>query len=255
MAYADDIILLAPSSSGLQILLNRLCELLHGLCLPINIDKSVYIVFRGRKCIRSEAVVTLSGLDLKRVSECKYLGVVFSENLSCIDKDMDRVLNSFLAQFNSMYQKFSFLDRHIVYFLFKTYTSSFYGVEMWYNGLKNDRTLHKLSVGYHKAVKKIAGLNPWDGNHGACEEVGVDIFKHLQAKRMISLYFKTMNSENRFLHDMRYYFRFASAIKIEIENFFEKNYGITRLSSNPKCAIMARIDFIQRHEPRSCYVY
>ena len=33
----------------------------------------------------------------------------------------------------------------------------------------------KLSVGYHNAMKKIAGLNPWDGNHGACEEVEVDI--------------------------------------------------------------------------------
>ena len=42
-------------------------------------------------------------------------------------------------------------------YLFKTYSSSFYGIELWYNIYRN-RAFHNVSVGYHKTVKRIAGL-------------------------------------------------------------------------------------------------
>ena len=57
-----------------------------------------------------------------------------------------------------MFHKFSFVDHNIMYYLFKTYTSSFYGVELWYNGITSASSLRLISVGYHKAVKKLAGL-------------------------------------------------------------------------------------------------
>ena len=42
----------------------------------------------------------------------------------------------------------------------------------------------------------IAGLCTWDSNHLACESVGVNIFRNLQAKRMFNFYQWIIKSEN-----------------------------------------------------------
>ena len=68
--------------------------------------------------------------------------------------DSDRVLNKFLRQYNSMYHRFNFASREVIYHLFKTYSSSFYGIELWYNESNRNRAFNNVSVGYHKAVKK-----------------------------------------------------------------------------------------------------
>ena len=49
------------------------------------------------------------------------------------------------------------------------------------------QSLKKNSIAYHGAVKRTCGLNKWDGNHVACESIGVDTL-HLHARRLISLY-------------------------------------------------------------------
>ena len=213
----------------------------------------MYITFKHKR-VEINSVLFLSGYELKKVSEVKYLGVILTDDLK-IDKDTNRALNSFLGQFNSMFHKFSFVDSNIMFYLFKTYTSSFYDVELWYNGITSASSLRLISVGYHKAVKKLAGLNYWDSNHEACNIVGVDIFKHLQAKRMLNLYFKALDSRSRFMQKMKYYFSRFSFVKSMVEEYFLKHYDIARLSSNPKCAILARINFVQLNEPRSSYIY
>ena len=50
-----------------------------------------------------------------------------------IKRDIDRAVNSFLGQFNMMCSKFYFVDRNMIYYLFKSFTSSFYGAELWSN--------------------------------------------------------------------------------------------------------------------------
>ena len=119
-------------------------------------------------------------MALECVDVFKYLGIVLSSNLN-ISGDVDRALNAFLGQFNACYHKFNFVDHKVMVYLFKTYASSFYGCETWYNVSNRDKKFHKISVGYHKAVKKIAGLPVWNSNHMACESIGVNIFRHLQA--------------------------------------------------------------------------
>ena len=70
------------------------------------------------------------------------------------------------------------MHKNVLYFLFKTYTSSFYGCNLWIDQVINDNKIREISIVYHKAVKKLAGLAPWDSNHEACNTVGVNIFKH-----------------------------------------------------------------------------
>ena len=142
----------------------------------------------------------------------------------------------------------------MIYYLFKSFTSSFYGAELWSNGLQKLNALHRVSVAYHKAVKKTAGLNVWDSNHVACDMVGVPIFKHLQAKRMFKFIMSVVNSSSPCLSIHKYYFRFLSLISIDIKNFFRVKYDVLDFYENPMCALYARIDFVQRTEERSNYV-
>ena len=136
-------------------------------------------------------------------------------------------------------------------FLFKSYTSSFYGLEVIYDRIPTF-LMNRISVAYHKAVKKIAGLNTWDSNHEACETVGVFLFKHLLAKRQLCFWNKLSNSVSPCLANLKYYFRSSSHVFIKLQQHFNSNYSVN-ISCNPLCAILARIFFVQRTEPRSNY--
>ena len=251
LCYADDIVLLAPSSNALQTILNETYRILEDLCLKVNVAKCSYIVFARSPRTKIATKLFLNGIELERVKSCKYLGVNFNENLSC-EEDVDRVINSFLRQFNSLYSKFYFLDLNTLSYLFKSYTSSFYGIESWYLKLKA-KSLNKISVAYHKAVKKIAGLNVWDSNHTGCEIAQVPIFRHLFAKRLVKNFFSICESKSPCLQRFNYYFRYKSVMNVELSKYFAKNYEISNLMLNPLCAISSRIDFVQRNEPRSSY--
>ena len=253
LVYADDIILLAPSRNGLQILLDKLYDCLSEIKLEVNSVKSKYMIFSSKKRLYSNVPVIYDSVALECVNEFKYLGIILSPNLN-INKDSDRALNAFLGQFNACYHKFNFVDHKVLIYLFKTYSSSFYGCELWYDVLNRDRVFHKISVAYHKAVKKLAGLPVWSSNHLACELIGVNIFRHLQAKRMYKFCLSVFCSRNKTINKLKYYFMYKSNIMRMIETTFLLEYGIVNLFENDTDAILSRIDFVEKHEPRSYYV-
>ena len=254
IAYADDLFAIVPSATGLQQVINVIYQHLSELCLHMNMDKSVYIVFNAKRNKRTLSEVKLNNIPLKRVSNVKYLGVILSEDFS-INKDIDRASSSFLKQFNSFYQKFNFLSSDIKNFLFKTYCTSFYGCETWIDEPLNDNKLRKVAVSYHKAVKKVAYMAPWQSNHEACEKVKVNIFKHLVTKRMLNHFYSLLGSNNVMLLKMRYFLRYQSEIKEKLEKSFENIYNVNNFLSNDKCALLSRIDYVERNEPRSNYHY
>ena len=192
ICYADDICLLAPSTQALQSILNLLYAKLKNIGLSVNIEKCKYIVFKKHKSININSTVSLEGEVVERVSEYKYLGIILSEDNS-INKDINRATESFLKQFNSMYYKFYNMNNEVLKFLFRTYTTSFYGVELWYDSLEN-RQIHKIAVPYHAAVKRVAMLNLWDSNHEGCLRVNVPIFNHMLAKRTVCLFHSIFKS-------------------------------------------------------------
>ena len=250
ICYADDISILAPSASGLQRILDVLYCRLSQLGLSVNFAKCSYMVFKAvKKSIDLPTKIYMNGHLLDRVNDFKYLGVILSQNMM-IGKDVDRVVDLFLKQFYSMYSKFSFLDKDLLYFLFKSYTSSFYGAETWATS-PSKKDIHKVAVVYHKAVKKIAGLNVWDSNHEACSMVKAPIFRHMLSKRYISFLFSIIKTSSPCLAPYKYYFRYFSKYYFEIKKLFSEEYGVIDVYNNPLCALLARIQFVQDNEPRS----
>ena len=252
IAYADDILLVAPSANSLQILINELQFQLEKISLVFNATKSSFIFFKYNKKQVTTASLSLGETPLKQVYNLPYLGVIISDDFS-LNFEIDRALKSFQSQFSGMYYKFNFTDRNVLAFLFKTYTSSFYGMNLWFEQILSRRSVHKLAVTYHKAVKKVAGLNVWDSNHTACERVGVNTFSHLLAKRMLKFYFAIVNSENFIFKNLRHFFINGSMLSQRISTLFQEKYEVDSILTNDLHALLARIDFVERHEPRSNY--
>ena len=251
LCYADDIIVMAPSADGVQRILNVLTGMLSELCLTVNVLKSQYVIFwsNARK-VSSSPKILMNGVEVKEVSQCKYLGVILSGDGS-MKHDIDRALNSFLKQFNAMYSKFYFTNKEVLFYLFKSFTSSFYGIELWCSNIPQYQ-LNYISVAYHKAIKKISGLNVWDSNHLGCEIADVRIFKHMLARRLVCFWHRLFRSKSPCMANLSYYWRYRSCMFGRISELFLNRYSVD-IADNPLCAILARIDFIQRHEPRSHY--
>ena len=184
----------------------------------------------------------------------KYLGIFLNEDFDIKD-DCDRALKTFLRQFNAMYQKFNFLPSGVLSFLFKTYTSSFYGINLWFDQNLTSNYTKKLEIAYHKAIKKILKLEMWRSNHNACEQMGVYIFKHLLSKRLVNFYFSASNSNCKMFIRLKYHFMLSSRLYEALKHRFQQLYLVNDIIGNDKNALLSRISFIQRHEPRSTYVY
>ena len=255
LGYADDIILICPSANGLQFLMNKLYLMLDSLCLILNTDKSVYMVFKTgkHKNYQFDAKIHLNGKKLKRVNECRYLGVILSDDMS-IEKDIQKCSSTFLKQFNSMYSKFGYLNTNMIRFLFNSYCTSFYGAELWFNKKNAKKEFNRGAISYHKAIKRMANLTPWDSNHEACEKLDLPTFKHMINSKMLKFYMKMLNSKSPCLVNLKSYYRNDAFIKKAICEIFDKEYNIGNIFDNDLMAVNARIEFVQRHEPRSCYM-
>ena len=129
------------------------------------------------------------------------------------------------------------------------HTSSFYGAELWYGSLQY-KNINKIAVTYHKALKRVARMNVWDSNHVACEKVGTPIFKHLITKRALCFFFKIISSPSPCITPYKHFLRHISHIAKELKSLFIQKYNVPALMENPLCALLARIKFVEKHEPR-----
>jgi hypothetical protein len=102
--YADDILLLSPTVTGLQILLSACEKELVDLDMRINAKKSMCIRFGSRYNVPCSELVTLDGSILKWVDKCRYLGVSFisGRTLRCC---YDHAKSKFFRAFNSIFGK------------------------------------------------------------------------------------------------------------------------------------------------------
>ena len=155
IAYADDIVVLAPSAKGLQILVDILVKELKDLNLSINSDKSACMIFttkndyRGNKCM-----ISLDNDILKVVLDINYLGFIIDFNFNN-NFDVLRCRNRFYNEFNCILRKFSNASIEVFLKLFSSYCLNFYGDELWFLNSKCSIPLKQFAIGHHKAIKKI----------------------------------------------------------------------------------------------------
>ena len=104
--YADDIVLLAPSLTGLQLLLNACEQELDNIGMLINVKKSSCIRFGNRFNIGLPCaeIISRHGGPIKWSDSCRYLGVQFASGreFRC---NFDDAKARFFRAFNAIYSK------------------------------------------------------------------------------------------------------------------------------------------------------
>ena len=156
LAYADDMIILAPSWYAMQDLLKILELHCHKLDIIRNTKKIVCMVF---KPIRKDGIVsqafppfTLNKDGLCYVSEFRYLGHIINDRLQD-DCDIRREIRSLFARTNLLISKFGNCSNTVKKLLFKTYCLCMYNLALW--KYYTVTVHHKFKSCYNRCVKKF----------------------------------------------------------------------------------------------------
>ena len=207
IAYADDLVLLAPSAEGLQKLIDKAYNEALDIDLKFNYKKTKCIVFKLKPGDEYKNIkpFTIDSHNIDFVRSFRYLGYIISSDLNSND-DIVRARNKFYAQFNMLLRNFHFSDTHVQMFLFRQFCLQIYGCELWFNSSFSKTLFKGFEVGYHKAVKKILKLSYHESNHFACQEAQVFTFRHFIHKCKIMAAFRVLSKPCHFIHKILDFF-------------------------------------------------
>ena len=96
LLYADDMVLMADNTEGLQLMLNTMFEWCRKWKLRINVTKSQIVHFRKPRQKVTDCVFKYGDMKLDIVTEYKYLGVIFDEFIKF--KRCSKTLASLVAE-------------------------------------------------------------------------------------------------------------------------------------------------------------
>ena len=138
LAYADDIVLIAPTATALRKLLSICGDYASEYCISFNASKSKCLAILLlpnkrrdlRNCIRIECVFTINNQRIDNVESFTHLGHVITSRLDDAS-DISARRNDFIGQVNNMLCYFRKLTSCVKYRLFRSYCTSFYGCELW----------------------------------------------------------------------------------------------------------------------------
>ena len=156
-AYADDIVLLSPSRTGLQEMLNiTQCFFSeHGITISTNPDLSK----SKTKCMafnapEDPANISLNNVDIPWVSSYKHLGHLLH---SSEDWKHDLMLKrgTFIGGVHELQQELGLQHPDVMLKLVNTYNTSFYGSTLW--DLNSDAA-DKLWASWHRMLKCVYKL-------------------------------------------------------------------------------------------------
>ena len=193
--YADDIILMAASVRSLQRMLNKCNEVIGGLGLAFNCNKSCcFVVGRGHKFTLSK--LELGGQLIDWCSHVKYLGI----SIFCKDKlrcDNNLIARKFYAASNCIFSNTYGLDEILKLSLQQSYCLPIlqYGLA----ALRLTQTQVKaLNVCWNDVFRKIFKFNRWESVSQFIDGLGYLNFTYLWYLSAIKL-LKGLRTSNNLL--------------------------------------------------------
>ena len=156
LMYADDLVLISPSATGLRELL-RICER-YGTehDIKYNPKKSAILICRSLYTKNvSFAPFSIKGESINIVNKVKYLGHIITDD-GMDDQDILRQCRQLYAQGNVLARKFHMCSNGVKINLFRTYCSSLYTSQLWWH-YKN-ATIKKLYAAYNNAFRMFMNL-------------------------------------------------------------------------------------------------
>jgi len=176
LAYADDIVLLAPTRRAMQALLVILEKHSNILNMSCNVNKTVCMVFQPK---RRSQIVSESFPQLTLCSfapSIKYLGHIILSNIMDND-DIQREVRNLFLRTNMLLRRFIKCSRKVKLALSRSYCVCLYDACLWSN--YTDGCLSKLKLCYHKCIKMFFGFKRSDSLSQILVELGLPSFNTL----------------------------------------------------------------------------
>ena len=135
VAYADDIVLVAPTATALRKLL-AICEgYAREYCISFNAlkTKCLVVIPNSRRTLFERLDDTVFFVDNKPISFVKsftHLGHIVTSELTD-DADIVKRSGNFIGQINNTVCYFRKLDSFVQNKLFRSYCTGYYGCELW----------------------------------------------------------------------------------------------------------------------------
>lgn len=164
LAYADDIVIVAPTATSMRKLL-AICETYaHEYCILFNARKSKTMTVMPAMPAKSRAsymhfddcIFYIDGAPIESVHSFMHLGHLITSSLAD-DDDIDKCCGNFNGQVNNVLCYFRKLNSSTRYELFRFYCTSFYGCELW---SLDTSTIEKLCIAWRRGLRKVWNIPP-----------------------------------------------------------------------------------------------
>ena len=247
IAYADAIVLLAPSASSLQSMMDIVNEEALKLDLRFNVDKCKILVFMLKKKLDIQKRFFIGSQPVSHIDSIKYLGFYLTHNLSN-EEDINSKRNKFYSEYNQILRKFSSVAENVKLFIFKQYCLQVYGAELWFGDRRSKASLKQFAIGYHKAIKKLIGVSYHESNHYACQQAQTLTFEHFLNSLKMQFMLRLNSSPCPFIEKILKYLSVSSVFFREVIDVSADKYQIDDLIENDRQAVVSRVSFVQNHE-------
>ena len=171
LLYADDLVLISPSSRGLHTLLGE-CEK-YGIQHDIlfNAKKSAILCFKSQSTCKFKIPDFLLNENVIPVlNDIKYLGHYLSDNSSDV-LDIERQRKKIFIQGNSLIRKFSVCTINVKLTLFNTFCSPLYTAHLWTK--YSNSSIKSLYRAYHNTLKVLIGVSKREHTSPLCAYLNV----------------------------------------------------------------------------------
>ncbi|KAK3515128.1 hypothetical protein QTP70_007237 [Hemibagrus guttatus] len=174
LIFADDVVLLAPSSLDLQHALGCFAAECEAARMRVSTSKSEAMVLDQKKVV---CTLQVGGEVLPQVEEFKYLGVLFT-NEGRMDREIDRRIGAAAAVMRSMYRSVVVkkeLSRKAKLSIYQSiYVPTLtYGHELW---VMTERVRSRIQAAEMSFLRRVAGRSLRDRvrSSDTREELGVE---------------------------------------------------------------------------------
>ena len=157
--YADDLVLLAPSWTAMQLLLNICVNSVTSLDMKFNASKSVSMIYAPYNVNKRVQFIypnfKLNDDLIATVDNVKYLG-----HLIATDNDgrdiITRPMSLLYARTNFIIRKFAECSTDVKKCLLRAYCINFYGIALWDNYPVT--VINKFEASYFECIQLFLGL-------------------------------------------------------------------------------------------------
>ena len=165
LAYADDIVLVAPSPTAMRLMLSICDQFALNNDVRFNAMKSKCMIInpkRIRHCNLHQYVhnsnmrFQINGNNIEFVEHYKHLGHIINSAFDDSDDIADKRA-AFIGQANNILCYFGKLSSEVKQHLFNSYCMSLFGCELW--RLDHD-SIDTLSVAWRRAIRRVWSLPP-----------------------------------------------------------------------------------------------